>query len=446
MGELMSFTLTSGIILLSMYLPYRLLLAGEKQHRLNRVILLAIYMAAIVIPLVRPVALPGISGIEAGAATAETGIAIGRLSGGLTEHSGTAWMRVLLWIYIAGAAVALVRLVWAYARLTVIIWNGKKIKMEGYTLVVTGNKNFSPFSWRGYVVVEKTSDATEYPAIMIHEMRHLSSCHDIDLMLAQLYAVLVWYNPVSWLMIDELKTVHEYEADEAVIASGLNLRDYQMLLIKKAVGARLPSLANSLNHSKLQKRITMMYQSKSRTAGKLGSLVLVPALAIGIAVVSIPAVASVISGASETTLLDSDSKVSKISAISANTESVAEMRTSAPASYNKVFTTVEKLAEFPGGIEAMMKWLQYNVKYPKEAEKAGEQGKAVVKFTVNKDGSISNATIIKSVSPSIDKEALRVVTSMPKWKPAENGGKKVACWYTLPVSFRLAPDKVTTKK
>lgn len=446
MGELMSFTLTSGIILLSMYLPYRLLLAGEKQHRLNRVILLAIYMAAIVIPLVRPVALPGISGIEAGAATAETGIAIGRLSGGLTEHSGTAWMRVLLWIYIAGAAVALVRLVWAYVRLTVIIRKGKKIKMNGYTLVVTANKNFSPFSWRGYVVVEKISDATEYPAIMIHEMRHLSSCHDIDLMLAQLYAVLVWYNPVSWLMIDELKTVHEYEADEAVIASGLNLRDYQMLLIKKAVGARLPSLANSLNHSKLQKRITMMYQSKSRTACKLGSLVLVPALAIGIAVVSIPAVASVISGASETTLLDSDSKVSKISAISANTESVAEMRTSAPASYNKVFTAAEKPAEFPGGIEAMMKWLQYNVKYPKEAEKAGEQGKAVVKFTVNKDGSISNATIIKSVSPSIDKEALRVVTSMPKWKPAENGGKKVACWYTLPVSFRLAPDKVTTKK
>ena len=446
MGELMSFTLTSGIILLSMYLPYRLLLAGEKQHRLNRVILHAIYMAAIVIPLVRPVALPGISGIEAGAATAETGIAIGRLSGGLTEDSGTAWMRVLLWIYIAGAAVALVRLVWAYARLTVIIWNGKKIKMEGYTLVVTGNKNFSPFSWRGYVVVEKTSDATEYPAIMIHEMRHLSACHDMDLMLAQLYAVLVWYNPASWLMIDELKTVHEYEADEAVIDSGLNLRDYQMLLIKKAVGARFPSLANSLNHSKLQKRITMMYQSKSRTAGKLGSLVLVPALAIGIAVVSIPAVASVISGASETTLLDSDSKVSKISAISANKESVAEMRTSAPASDNKVFTAVEKPAEFPGGIEAMMKWLQYNVKYPKEAEKAGEQGKAVIKFTVNKDGSISNATIIKSVSPSIDKEALRVVTSMPKWKPAENGGKKVACWYTLPVSFRLAPDKVTTKK
>ncbi len=446
MGELMSFTLTSGIILLSMYLPYRLLLAGEKQHRLNRVILLAIYMAAIVIPLVRPVALPGISGIEAGAATAETGIAIGKLSGGLTEHSGTAWMRVLLWIYIAGVAVALVRLVWAYVRLTVIIRKGKKIKMNGYTLVVTANKNFSPFSWRGYVVVEKISDATEYPAIMIHEMRHLSSCHDIDLMLAQLYAVLVWYNPVSWLMIDELKTVHEYEADEAVIASGLNLRDYQMLLIKKAVGARFPSLANSLNHSKLQKRITMMYQSKSRTACKLGSLVLVPALAIGIAVVSIPAVASVISGASETTLLDSDSKVSIISAISANTESVAEMRTSAPASYNKVFTAAEKPAEFPGGIEAMMKWLQYNVKYPKEAEKAGEQGKAVVKFTVNKDGSISNATIIKSVSPSIDKEALRVVTSMPKWKPAENGGKKVACWYTLPVSFRLAPDKVTTKK
>lgn len=435
MGELMSFTLTSGIILLSLYLPYRLLLAGEKQHRLNRVILLAIYMAAIVIPLVRPVALPGISGIEAGAAAAETGIAIGRLSGGLTEHSGTAWMRVLLWIYIAGVAVALVRLVWAYVRLTVIIRKGKKIKMDGYTLVVTANKNFSPFSWRGYVVVEKISDATEYPAIMIHEMRHLSACHDMDLMLAQLYAVLVWYNPASWLMIDELKTVHEYEADEAVIDSGLNLRDYQMLLIKKAVGARLPSIANSLNQSKLKKRVTMMYKSKPAPVRRLRGLALLPALALGLLAVNSSAVASVLSETSSATLFASaGDKVSEN-----NPESVqgATAKTAVDDGAEPLDVQPDVMPSFPGGLSAMMQFLMKNLKYPEEAAKAREEGKVVVGFVVSATGKIRDVKINKSVSPQLDEEAMRVVRSMPDWTPGELGGRPVACHYVLPVNFKL---------
>ena len=352
-------------------------------------------------------------------------------------------MQVLLWIYLAGILVVTAHTLMVAARLVMIVRKGEHVMVNDRRVVLIDDEGIAPFSVMRVIVMSRRDYEEAGEMIFEHERNHVRLCHWIDLLMAQTVAALQWYNPAAWLMREELKAVHEYQADAGVMRSGLNIKQYQMLLIKKAVGARLPSLANSLNHSKLQKRITMMYQSKSRTAGKLGSLVLVPALAIGIAVVSIPAVASVISGASETTLLDSDSKVSKISA---NTESLAEMRAIAPASDNKAFTAVEKLAEFPGGIEAMMKWLQYNVKYPKEAEKAGEQGKAVVKFTVNKDGSISNATIIKSVSPSIDKEALRVVTSMPKWKPAENGGKKVACWHALPVSFRLAPDKETTKK
>lgn len=444
MGQLLAYSLTSAILLACLYLVYKWILSSENYHKVNRLVIWSIYLAALGLPSFWK-AIHGIFAATSAPAAVTIDVeAIAVVGMIVDEPSSTAiWLQAAICLYVAGMAVVSALTLVNFGRLYGIIRRGDKIRVDGKTVVLTEDDGIAPFSFCKTIVVPRKDFRQYGPMIMLHEKSHVEFHHWIDLLFAQGVCILQWFNPAAWLLREEMKAIHEYQADDRVITAGVNVKEYQMLLIKKAVGARFPSLANSLNHSKLQKRITMMYQSKSRTACKLGSLVLVPALAIGIAVVSIPAVASVISGASETTLLDSDSKVSKISA---NTESVAEMRTSAPASYNKVFTTVEKPAEFPGGIEAMMKWLQYNVKYPKEAEKAGEQGKAVVKFTVNKDGSISNATIIKSVSPSIDKEALRVVTSMPKWKPAENGGKKVACWFTLPVSFRLAPDKVTTKK
>lgn len=492
MGEMFSFTLASGIILLCLYLPYRLLLARERQHRFNRLILLGMYAAAVAMPLLKM--LPPSAGTGTGSlplsADTVAGITIGPLTGGLVEPEAPGWTRAVLWIYVAGVAVTFLRFVWAYVRLSNIIRKGSKVPMRGYTLVITGDSSFSPFSWRRYVVVGSMEEAQECNAVMVHELRHLSAGHGLDLLAAQLYAIAVWYNPVSWLMIDELKTVHEYEADEAVVDSGVDLKEYQMLLIKKTVGARLPSLANSLNHSKLKKRITMMYQSKSRTAGKLGSLMLVPALAIGMAVVSIPAVASLISDASETTLTDSPRKVTNFSADSEtfqpgpsavagtsaplqgvavvapaiadrNADSgvdakaagpeaapavehpaaAADEKAESPAKNKEVFMAVEKQAEFPGEMAGLMKWLANNVRYPEDAQKADIQGRVIVKFIVNADGSISDPSVIKSVSPSLDQEATRVVLAMPKWQPAENGGKKVASYFHLPIAFKLTPSE-----
>ena len=345
--------------------------------------------------------------------------------------------------------------------------------------MIADDAALSPFSWRKYVVVGDPQDADEHSAVMVHELRHLAAGHSTDIFIAQLYAILVWYNPVSWLMIDELKTVHEYEADEAVIDSGANLKEYQMLLIKKTAGARLPSLANSLNHSKLQKRVTMMYQSKSKLAGKFSTLALLPALAIGMAVVSIPAVASVISDASEATLVESNHKVSKnsdntemtaVSAVpvadavssgetetsermDANTEipdpvvsenaveDPVEAELPAEKGPGEVYVAVEKQAEFPGGIQALMQWLSMNVRYPEDAMKNDAQGRVIVKFVVNPDGSISDPTVLKSVEPSLDQEAVRVVMAMPKWEAAENHGQKVASYFNLPISFKLTPSE-----
>lgn len=479
MGELFSITLVSGVMLLCMYLPYKLLLAGERQHRFNRAVIICMYLVAVTMPLLPRISFPVGKTASEATTTAVGNIVIGPLTGGILAAHAPVWTRVVLWIYIVGVAVTLLKFLWSYLRLMYIIRQGHKEKREGYTLVIVDDAALSPFSWRKYVVVGDPQDADERSAVMVHELRHLSAGHSVDIFVARLYAILVWYNPVSWLMIDELKTVHEYEADEAVIDSGANLKEYQMLLIKKTAGARLPSLANSLNHSKLQKRVTMMYQSKSKLAGKFSTLALLAALAIGMAVVSIPAVASVISDASEATLVESNHKDSKnsdnteMTAVSAvpvaDAVSSGETETSERMDANteipdpvvsdkasedpveaelpserergEVYVAVEKQAEFPGGIEALMQWLSMNVRYPEDAMKNDAQGRVIVKFVVNPDGSISDPTVLKSVEPSLDQEAVRVVMAMPKWEAAENHGQKVASYFNLPISFKLTPSE-----
>ena len=103
----------------------------------------------------------------------------------------------------------------------------------------------------------------------------------------------------------------------------------------------------------------------------------------------------------------------------------------------EIFQVVEEQPMFPGGMEEMMKFLQQNIKYPTEAQEQGKQGRVIVQFVVNKDGSISNDSVVRSVDPLLDAEALRVVRSMPNWKPGKQRGKEVRVRFTLPVMFHL---------
>lgn len=104
---------------------------------------------------------------------------------------------------------------------------------------------------------------------------------------------------------------------------------------------------------------------------------------------------------------------------------------------NTIHSSVEQQAEYPGGMQALMKWLSANIRYPESAQKNNVQGRVVVKFIVEKDGSISNAQVIRSVDRDLDNEALRVVSMMPKWAPGKNGGIPVRSYFTIPVNFRL---------
>ncbi|HRF67744.1 MAG TPA: carboxypeptidase-like regulatory domain-containing protein [Muribaculum sp.] len=297
MGTLFTYSLSSGIILMALYVIYKWLLAGENQHAYNRTIILCIYVVAF---LYVPIA--GVYGRlfspEEPASVIDTDLTV-LLQTIASVDEGNAYVApvyplVIIALYIAGVVVMTTSTLIVWMRIMKLIARGEKRQKGRYTLVLIDDHNVAPFSWMRYIVMSRDDYLSAGETITLHETKHLQCMHWIDMLAAQAVLVINWFNPAAWLMREELKAIHEYQADMSVLESGVNARQYQLLLIKKAVGARFPSLANSLNHSKLKKRITMMLSSKSSKCRRWRALALVPACAAALAVVNLPAIASVI--------------------------------------------------------------------------------------------------------------------------------------------------------
>ena len=260
MGVLLSYSIVSGLIMLALYLTFRLCMANDKQYSFNRCVLMLIYFVSFMaIPLALHIASHVPSVVPTAMVLENVEVTVEDIATPLKPIWGT----ILIWIFMVGMTVVTVKTIITWARLTKVIRLSEKFKRDGHTLVVTDNERYTPFSWMRYVVVSRSDYNNDCSAIETHELKHINSLHWVDLLIAQCVCIINWFNPAAWFMRDELMLIHEYQADMAVISSGHDAHAYQMLLIKKAVGARFPSLANSLNHSKLKKRITMMHKEKS---------------------------------------------------------------------------------------------------------------------------------------------------------------------------------------
>ena len=431
MGALLAYTVYTGIFLLAGYLLYKLAMAGEKQMSLNRGVLLGIYALAFAAWPQSRLSWPGSDGPAAGA------IDFDLLPVGVAGDTAAQplWPMLLIGLYVAGIAVTAGLTIATAVRLIRLVRSGQRHEHDGYTLVLLPEGKVAPFSWGRYVVMSTDDYETAGATVTAHELAHIHHRHCLDLMLAQAVCIFLWYNPAAWLMREELKTVHEYQADDTVLASGIDPRTYQMLLIKKAVGTRFQSLANSLNHSKLKKRITMMYKEKNSGLRRLRGLVLALAPVAAIAVVNIPAVAGCLDGMRAASLETADEPVKVVTAgtIRKVTQNISESKP-------------DVLAQYPGGEGEMFKYLASNIKYPEAAANADHQGRTVVQFTVKSDGSLSDFEITQSSYPELDAEAIRVISSMPAWTPAQADGKAVASFYTLPIQFKLPASKTAKPK
>ncbi len=309
MGYLLSIAIASSIILTLIFICYKLLMADERQFRLNRITLYGIYLVSVGVPLyyyLRP-APQRINTLH----EALIEVDLQGIETGVIVNDTPAWPEVLVWIYMIGIFLGLVRFIYSLVKIACIIRRGKRRSYPGSSsLIITEDTSLSPFSFIKYIVLSDKDYEALSDMVILHEDTHIRERHWVDLTFANLFAIFQWFNPAAWLMIEEFKNLHEYQADDSVIQSGKDMKEYQYMLIKKAVGERLPSPANSLNHSKLKKRVTMMYKKKPRFMRRVAAVATVPALIAGIAIVNSSAVASVLSETRSVSLFPADSRIS----------------------------------------------------------------------------------------------------------------------------------------
>ena len=451
MGEFFTYSLASALILMLLYLAYRLVKAPDNHASLNRFLLWSIYAVALLSPALYPaISKPALHSGGSGEIVVQLEqIGFGEIP--VKSETSDSALSILLWVYLAGMIIAALSTAINFFRIFKIIRTGEILEIEGHKVIVTDREDVAPFSFGGYIVVQKEDSIENLQIIIRHEQSHIKLAHWLDLFFAQAVGIFQWYNPAAWLMQGELKNVHEYQADHCVVSSGVDIRKYQLLLIKKAVGARFPSLANSLNHSKLKKRITMMYNQKRVRGGRmLRPLLLFPALGAALWLMNLPAVASAMDSIAESSLVAPSAETSaKITKFISNPEQISSEKSTSPSPMeaprkeksksqkeSKTFMAVDKVAEFPGGMSALMNFLKENIKYP---EGSSTTGRVIVRFVVEANGSIGDVEIVRSVSPELDAEAERVVKLMPRWTPGEVNGKPVASYFNLPVSFKAEP-------
>ena len=442
MGIFLVYILKSAACLAVFYLFYKLLMSRDTFHRFNRFALLGLLVLSSVLPLVE-VSVNRPAPVHGTMLTLEQLLLLAdvQAEGEVVSQPTTAlWVRVALMVYLVGIVFFAIRNLWSLGRLAVLLRHGRLERLADWlpgrvenVRLVVHNRDIAPFSWMRYIVLSRKDLEENGREILIHELAHIRNHHSWDLLLADLCIFVQWFNPAAWLLKQELQTIHEYEADDTVLREGVDAKKYQMLLIKKAVGTRLYSMANSFNHSSLKKRITMMLKEKSNPWARVKYLYVLPLAALAVSAFARPEVSAV---ADELSSAKVNDLVASMKTNQAETASVAVKDTLTPD--ESVFEVVEQMPEFPdGGMAGLMEYFKKNLRYPEEAKKAGTQGRVVVQFLINKNGAISDASVLRSVDRLLDAEAVRLVRSMPKWKPGMQKGKAVTVKYTVPVLFSL---------
>ena len=402
---------------------------------------------------------------------------------------------VIFVIFIIGFLCRLLYIANSYRQLRRMIKDSEQHSLEDGVTMAVVDLPVAPFSWMHTIVLSRIDYEERNPSILAHERGHIHLHHSWDIVFVEVLTALQWFNPVVWLLRRDLRTIHEYEADASVLSSGSDAGQYIQLLMRKAMGTKACTLANGINNSTIKKRVIMMLKHKSNRWQWLRLAYLLPIVGITIALnaktltdyevnqakdekpfqidgrvgdknTGEPIVGAVIriAGSTKGTVSDKDGCFKLTVKRGDNVEAAYvgyETQTLSVRNYNeigyhfcfdlikestneenKVYDVVEQMPQYPGGKDKLLQYLSTSIRYPREAEMAGVQGRVIGAFIVEKDGSITGARIDKSVDKSLDAEALRIINEMPKWKPGMQDGKPVRVKYMVPVTFRISGTEV----
>ena len=295
---------------------------------------------------------------------------------------------------------------------------------DGYNIprnasLVLLDDDTAPYSFFNQIVVgTRGLSDDELRCILAHESLHVSRYHTADIICARLLCCGAWFNPFAWLMLRELRAVQEFQADAASIGS-CGREGYLHLLYRQATGTGYGHITNNFLSINIKKRIVMMNKTKSRF-GAWKALAALPVAAVLLMAGCQPANGEAVE---QEEIPFEATNVDESAPLDANTD--------------EVFKVVEVDPEFPGGEEALYKYLAENIKYPEKAKNNKVEGRVYITFVIEKDGTVSDAKVLRSVNEELDAEALRVINAMPKWKPGTQRGVPVRVQYNIPITFKL---------
>ncbi|WP_446779067.1 TonB family protein [Macellibacteroides fermentans] len=445
--------------ILFFYAFYRLFFYNDTFFRLRRTTLIGLLLVAVVYPL------PDFSGwmkeintVTEAATVYSTMLPEVIVSAGkTTAATPDGWLlQSAFLLYLAGVAVLGIRFAVQLGSILILSVQCKTARINGVYVHLL-NHPAGPFSFFHLIFIHLPSHTEqEVDEILTHEMTHVRQWHSLDVILSELLCTLFWVNPFVWLLKREVRQNLEYLADQTVLLSGHDRKSYQFHLLGLANQKAAANLYNSFNVLPLKNRIRMMNKKRSHQIGRTKYLLFAPLAALLLMVNNLETVARVTTLPSD--IQPTDSVMPEVvvvgygsadakPAVPANDNQKKTvqknepkiMKDTPPREYNgeKVFTKVDQMPSFPGGDAALLQYIARSIKYPVESQKAGNQGRVIASFTVDKEGNIAQLELVRGIEPLLDAEALRVLSLMPKWTPGVHKGKVVNVRYTVPITFRL---------
>lgn len=428
------YLLKANIILALLYAFYRLFFYRDTFFKWRRAALLGILAVAVLAPL---------PWTQMWLSTLPTAHAVGTFTAEVLlpefivtpepSRTGLSLTHLAAWIYGIGVCLLAVRILIQCLAIGQLGRRCPRTEVNGMT-IHTLPEGEAPFSFFRQIFVCPTGHTPEeLDEILVHEQTHARQVHSLDVLAAELACTLGWFNPFVWLWKREVRQNLEYLADQSVLAGGHDRRTYQYHLLGLAYHKAAATIYNNFNVLPLKKRIRMMNKQKSKSIGQLKYLLFIPVaalLAAACAGNSEPKTAIVMDKDGTREVVIDEQTVEQMEEMAAKQDKVAKGN-------SEVYDMVEQAPQFPGGPQALMKWIGENVRYPVAAQEAGVQGRVICQFVIQADGTVGETKILRGVSPELDAEALRIVKAMPAWTPGMQDGQAVNVRYTLPVTFRL---------
>ena len=408
----------AGLYLGLFYAFYLLVMRRTTFFRLNRALLLCGSFLCLLLPFFRLRSV-----VTAGLASGLSMAAAGTEAAEEAVRAAFPWKEVLLAFYAAGALATLTLYALSAWKIWRMMHRGESTKMDDGCRLIVLDEDVPSFSW-GRRIVMSRKDLMENPAILTHEMMHVHCRHSVDLLLFFPLQLLFWWNPLVWITREELRLLHEYEADEGVIQKGIDATSYQLLLVRKAVGEHRFTLASGFQHARLKSRIEMMIKPGSSGWMRWSYVAMVPILGCFMFICN-PVKAVNLQDATGTFA-----------------EGVAEEQVSAPKQEESAYRMgaqmklFEQMPRFNGGdAKEFSKWVNIQGQLQNRSE---IQGRVLVQFTVGEDGKVGNVQVLKGLREDLDNTVAQIVASSPKWELAiDANGVAVPVNFSIPVIFTV---------